>query len=149
MWAFLMQENVEAEIHLAMKTICLFHNATLFFSLQRSQDGPFVKWLRDPNVRGVARSLGCGATVRAACGRGLAAQLGACIWEKPQLLAMWSVCVQRPDYVLGAQYAQVAVRSGKGNPVIGPESLRCRCSIASKKSKCAIAIIALACYSSG
>ena len=28
-WAFLMQENVKVEIHLAMKTICLFHNATL------------------------------------------------------------------------------------------------------------------------
>ena len=34
---FLMQENVKAEIHLAMKTICLFHNATLFFSATESR----------------------------------------------------------------------------------------------------------------
>ena len=46
-WAFLMQENAKAQIHLVMKTICLFHNATMFFSPQRSQDGPVVKWLRD------------------------------------------------------------------------------------------------------
>ena len=42
--AFLMQENVNS---LAMKSICAFHNATLFFAPQRSQDGPVVKWLRD------------------------------------------------------------------------------------------------------
>ena len=58
-WAFFMQENVKAEIHLAMKTICLFHNATLFFSPQRSQDGPVVKWLRD--LRGRNKAHGAGA----------------------------------------------------------------------------------------
>ena len=58
MWAFLMQENVKAEIHLAMKTICLFHNATLFFSPQRSQDGPVVKWLRDLRGRNKVRGAG-------------------------------------------------------------------------------------------
>ena len=46
-WAFLMNENVRSEIHLAMKSICAFHNATLFFAPQRSQDGPVVQWLRD------------------------------------------------------------------------------------------------------
>ena len=46
-WAFLMHENVKSEIHLAMKSICAFHNATLFFAPQRSQDGPVVQWLRD------------------------------------------------------------------------------------------------------
>ena len=46
-WAFKMQENVKTEIHLAMKSICVFHNATLFFAPQRSQDGPVAKWLRD------------------------------------------------------------------------------------------------------
>ena len=58
MWAFLMQENVKAEIHLAMKTICLFHNATLFFSPQRSQDGRVVKWLRDLRGRNQVRGAG-------------------------------------------------------------------------------------------
>ena len=58
-WAFLMQENVKAEIHLAMKTICLFHYATLFFSPQRSQDDPVVKWLRD--LRGRNKVQGAGA----------------------------------------------------------------------------------------
>ena len=40
-------ESVTSEIHLAMKSICAFHNATLFFAPQRSQDGPVVQWLRD------------------------------------------------------------------------------------------------------
>ena len=53
-----MQENVKAKIHRAMKTICLFHNATLFFSPQGSQDGPVVKWLRD--LRGRNKVQGAG-----------------------------------------------------------------------------------------
>ena len=73
-----------------------------------------------PNVRGVARHLW----------RGLATQLGACMWKGPELpivVSLRATCRPR----MGAQYVQVAVRSGKGrNPVICPESLRCRCSIA-------------------
>ena len=106
--AFLMQDNVKAEINLAMKTTCSFHNPTLFFSPQRSQDGPIAKWLRElrgrnrdqgagvddadedmalttSNDRGVASSLGCGATIIAACGRDLAAQLEAHTWRWPEL----------------------------------------------------------------
>ena len=48
MWAFLMQENVKAEVHLAMKTICLFHNAALFH----------LKWLRDLRRRNKAQGAG-------------------------------------------------------------------------------------------
>ena len=54
-WAFLMQENVKTEIHLAMKSICLFHSATLFFAPQRSQYFPVVKWLRDLRERSKAQ----------------------------------------------------------------------------------------------
>ena len=57
-WAFLMQENVKSEIHLAMKSICGFHNATLFFAPQRSQDGPVVQWLRDLRRRDKAQGAG-------------------------------------------------------------------------------------------
>ena len=53
-----MQENVKAEIHLAMKTICLFHNATLFFSPQRSQDGPVVTRLRVLRERNKVQGAG-------------------------------------------------------------------------------------------
>ena len=57
-WAFLMNENVRSEIHLAMKSICAFHNATLFFAPQRSQDGPVVQWLRDMRKGSKAQGAG-------------------------------------------------------------------------------------------
>ena len=58
MWAFLMQESVKSEIHLAMKSICASHNATLFFAPQRSQDGPVVQWLRDLRKGNKAQGAG-------------------------------------------------------------------------------------------
>ena len=57
-WAFLMQESVKSEIHLAMKSICAFHNATLFFAPQRSQDGQVVQWLRDMRKGNKAQGAG-------------------------------------------------------------------------------------------
>ena len=79
-----------------------------------------------PNVRGVAGSLGCGATVRAACRQGLAAQLGrACGRGYTSSLGVQSACSARITY--GSATFSDAAQSGEGNPVIGP----CRCCIAS------------------
>ena len=67
-----------------------------------------------PNVRGVASSLGCGAKVRAACGRGLAATVGSVhvggVRAPHNVVSLRAVRRLR----MGAQCAQVAVRSGKG-----------------------------------
>ena len=40
------------------KSICVFHNATLFFAPQRSQDGTVVQWLRDLRRRNKAQGAG-------------------------------------------------------------------------------------------
>ena len=102
-WAFLVQEDVNAEVNMAMKTMCAFQNPALFFSTQTSQDGPIVKWLLElrkirakglswmmlvrtwalitAKDRGGAGSLGCCVTIMTACGRGLASHQVACTME--------------------------------------------------------------------
>ena len=83
-----------------------------------------------PNVQGVASSLGCGTTVRAACGRGLATQLGrACGRSLSSSLGVQSACSARINY--GSATFSDAAQSEEENPVIGLESLRCRWYIAS------------------
>ena len=57
-WAFLMHENVLAETNLAMHTICSIRNPSIFFTPQKSQDGPTVKWLLD--LRGREKGQGNG-----------------------------------------------------------------------------------------
>ena len=51
-------ENVSAETNLAMKTICSIRNASVFFTQQKSQDGPIVKWLLDLRERGKGHGNG-------------------------------------------------------------------------------------------
>ena len=131
-----MQENVKAEIHLAVETICLFHNATLFFSPQRSQDGPVVKWLSD--LRGRNKAQGAGAddvdedmgTDNTKRPRRLAASAAVPRSEPPArrtLQHSWFVhvggarashCVFSLRAVreqrIGAQHTQIAAQSGEG-----------------------------------
>ena len=101
-----------------------------------------------PNVRGVA-SLGCGATVRGVGWPRSTAGVRACGREARAphcAVSLRATCRLR----MGAQYVQVAVRSGKGEE----SSHRSRVTSLQvqhclRGGKCAIAIIALVCYSSG
>ena len=86
-----------------------------------------------PNVRGVASSLGCGTTVRAACGRGLAVQLGLCMWKGPELLIMVrSACSAQTTYGSAVCSGRRAVREREESSHRS-ESHRCRFSIASRE----------------
>ena len=152
-WAFLMQESVKSEIHLAMKSICAFHNATFFFAPQRSQDGPVVQWLRDMRKGNKAQGaggddidedMGTDNTKRPkrrlqlrlryhgqSCLRaGPRNTIGSCMWEVMDLLIGCSSCVQNA-FTPGSTTFSDAAQSEEGNAVIGCESLCCRCYIAS------------------
>ena len=53
------------------------------------------------------------------------------MWEGMELLTVWSVCVQRADNVWERSVPRLPCGQGRGNPVIGFESLCCMCYIAS------------------
>ena len=61
--------------------------------------------------------------------------VGSCMWEGIELLIGCSVCVQRA-FTSGSATFSDAAQSEEGNPVIGLESLRCRCYIAWGRLMC-------------
>ena len=134
------------KILLAMNTICLFHNASLFFSPQRSQDGPVVKWLRD--LRGGTKhkaAAPCHGQSRLRAGPRSPVG-GVHVGGARASHCVFSLRAARRLRV-GAQHAQVAAQSGEGGSSHRSRVMQVQHCL--RGGKCAFAIIVLARYSSG